>query len=127
MSRFPLRVWPGRWAICRLRPDEAVPGWAAAPSSLSVIVRTAAELSIVAEEPLVPSEVSAERGFRVIEVVGPVPFDVTGLMASIAQPLADAGISLFPFATYDTDYVLVHETNLPAAIAALTTAGLEVT
>ena len=127
MSRFPLRVWAGRWAVCRLPPDAIVPAWASVPAALSVIARTAAELSVVAPAAHVPSDVCSERGFRVIEVVGPVPFTVTGLIASLAQPLADAGVSLFPVATYDTDYVLVQEASLPRAIDALRAAGFEVT
>jgi hypothetical protein len=126
-GRFPLRVWPGRWAVCRLPPASAVPAWALAPSPLGVIARTAAELSVVAREPDVPAEVSGRRGFRVIEVVGPVPFEVTGLMAALARPLAEAGISLFAVATHDTDYVLVQEAALPGAVDALRGAGFEVT
>jgi hypothetical protein len=70
--------------------------------------------------------VVAERGFRVIEVVGPVPFAVTGLMASLATPLAAAGVSLFPVATYDTDYVLIKEDALRQAVEALRGAGFTV-
>lgn len=127
MTNFPLAVWAGRWAVCRLAPDAPVPAWAVAPSALTAVTRTAAELSVVTPEDRVPREVRAERGFRVIEVVGPVPFQVTGLMAAIAGPLAEAGISLFPLATYDTDYVLVQEASLARAVDALTAAGFEIT
>ena len=123
MTGFPLRVWHGRWAVCRLDADDAVPGWALAPAPLSVIARSQTELSILVPDDHVPGEVTAERGFRVIEVVGPVPFAVTGLIASLSQPLAAAGISLFPVATYDTDYVLVKEATLTAAVDVLRAAG----
>lgn len=123
MTGFPLRVWPGRWAVSRLSPSDDVPAWAVRPAPLSVIARTDAELSILAPEGHVPEAVTCERGFRVIEVVGPVPFAVTGLMASLSQPLAAAGISLFPVATYDTDYVLVKEGTLAAAVDVLRAAG----
>jgi hypothetical protein len=134
---YPLRVWAGEWAICRLAPDAAVPAWADPPSRsvatpreraqwLVVVARTGAELSIVAPVSVVPTGAQSESGFRVIEVVGPVPFLVTGLMASIAGPLAAVGISLFPVATYDTDYVLVKDSALSRAVAALSAAGFEV-
>jgi hypothetical protein len=134
---YPLRVWAGEWAICRLAPDAAVPAWADPPSRfvatareraewLVVVARTGAELSIVAPASVVPTGAQSESGFRVIEVVGPVPFLVTGLMASIAGPLAAVGISLFPVATYDTDYVLVQDSALSRAVAALSAAGFEV-
>jgi hypothetical protein len=134
---YPLRVWAGEWAICRLAPDAAVPAWADPPSRcaassreraewLAVVARTGAELSIVAPASVVPTGVQSEGGFRVIEVVGPVPFSVTGLMASIAGALAAADISLFPVGTFDTDYVLVKDSALPQAVAALSAAGFEV-
>ena len=126
MSGFPLKVWPGRWAVCRLAPSDRLPEWATMPAPLSVIARTDAELSVVMPELSVPDDVLSERGFRVIEVVGPVPFAVTGLIASLSQPLAAAGISLFPVATYDTDYVLVKEASLPAAVDVLRAAGFTV-
>jgi hypothetical protein len=126
MTGFPLRVWPGRWAACRLAPGEAVPAWATLPAPLAVVARTQAELSILVPEAHVPDGVTSERGFRVIEVIGPVPFAVTGLIASLSRPLAAAGISLLPVATYDTDYVLVKEASLASAIDALRASGFMV-
>ena len=126
MNAFALRVWPGRWAVCRLAPGDAVPTWATVPAPLSVVARSDSELSILVPEAHVPGQVTSERGFRVIEVVGPVPFAVTGLIASLSRPLASAGISLFPVATYDTDYVLVKDGTLTAAVAALRAAGFTV-
>jgi len=126
MTDFPLRVWPGRWAACRLAPGDAVPAWATMPAPLSVVARTQTELSILVPEAQVPDDVTSERGFRVIEVVGPVPFSVTGLIASLSGPLAAAGISLFAVATYDTDYVLVKEAALASAVDVLRASGFTV-
>lgn len=126
MSAFPLRVWAGRWAVCRLASDAAVPEWATGGARLVVVARTASELSIVAPEERVPAGVQAARGFRVIEVCGPVPFTVVGLMASLAQALAGAGIGLVPIGTYDTDYLLVQEADVPGAIDALRAAGFRI-
>jgi hypothetical protein len=104
----------------------AVPEWATGGSGLTVVARTPAALSIVAPEAAVPDDVVAARGFRIIEVIGPVPFEVTGLIAGLTAPLADAGISVFPIATYDTDYLLVQDARLDHAIAALREAGFVV-
>jgi len=48
---------------------------------------------------------------------------LVGVVASLANPLADAGISIFAMSTYETDYVLVHEPDFDAAIDALIGAG----
>lgn len=118
-----LAVWPERWAVCRLAPDADVPGWATRPSALTVVARTDAELSIVAPEAILPADGEIERGFRVLALRGPIPFATTGVIASIAGPLADADISLFPIATYDTDYVMVKEAVLDRALATLRAHG----
>lgn len=118
-----LAVWPERWAVCRLAPDADVPAWATRHTALTVIARTDAELSIVAPETVVPADGTIERGFRVLALQGPIPFATTGVMAAVAAPLADAGISLFPIATYDTDYVMVKDAVLERALAALRAHG----
>jgi len=86
-------------------------------------VRTPTELSIVCDETAVPAEIRAERGFRALVVDGALDFAVTGILASVTGPLADARISLFAFSTYDTDYVMVKDERLDDAIAALRAAG----
>ena len=126
ISDLPLVVWAGRWSVSRLPPDAPVPEWAVRPSPLTVIARTAEELSIVAPESDLPPDVIGERGFRVIKVEGPIPFQATGVIASFATPLASEGIAIFPFSTYDTDYVLVRETDLARAVDALRLAGWKV-
>jgi hypothetical protein len=50
---------------------------------------------------------------------GPLDFQLTGIMASVAEPLAEAGVAIFPIATYETDYVLVKDTQLESAVRAL--------
>jgi hypothetical protein len=123
---LPLIVWDRRWSVSRLPADATVPEWASRPSRLTVIARTGEELSIVAPEDDVPADVVCERAFRVIKVQGPIPFQSTGVIASLATPLASAGISIFPFSTYDTDYVLLRETDLARAVDALRVAGWKV-
>jgi hypothetical protein len=56
-------------------------------------------------------------------VVGPLDFSLTGILAMLAQPLADAQISIFAISTFDTDYVLVKESTLDAAIQTLSESG----
>jgi hypothetical protein len=50
-----------------------------------------------------------------------------GILVAIANPLAEAGISIFAISTYDTDYVLVKAHDLERAVAALEGAGHQVT
>jgi hypothetical protein len=54
-------------------------------------------------------------------------FSLTGILAAIAGPLADAGVSIFALSTFDTDYVMVQEVKLETAVDALLAAGHRVT
>jgi uncharacterized protein len=110
------------YAICRLEPDAPVPEWAGGVRFLS-ITRTANELSIVCEEELVPNDVHAERNRRLMLIEGTMPFTLPGVLASVAGPLADGGISVFAVSTYDTDYIFVSDEDLQEATQVLERAG----
>lgn len=90
------------------------------------MTRTAEELSIVCPDAGVPAEVRAERGFRALKVRGPLDFSLAGVLASLAVPLARAGISVFALSTFDTDYILVRGEQLVGAVNALRDAEHEV-
>jgi hypothetical protein len=112
-----------QFAIVRLDPARATPAWAQGRSSFTAVVRTAAELSVVAPQEAVPAEVEAVGPWRVLEVQGPLDFGLTGILADLAGILARIEISIFAVSTYDTDYVLVREEDVAAAIEALRAAG----
>ena len=118
-----LDVLPERFAVVRLAADAAVPEWAQGAGALVSVTRTADELSIVCPEAAVPTDLPAQRGFRGLRVRGPLDFSVVGVLASLAGPLAAAGVSLFALSTYDTDYLLVRAADLERAVAALAGAG----
>ena len=112
-----LRVLPERYAICRLAADAPVPLF------FFSVTRTADELSVVCLDAQAPEAAKTERGWRVLQVIGPLEFSLTGVLAAIAAPLAVAGVSIFSVSTFDTDYVLVKEENLAKAVDALRAAG----
>jgi uncharacterized protein len=119
-----LEVLSGEFAIVRLDPSLDSPAWvqAEAPVFLS-ITRTRDELSIVCESSQVPGDLPAERGWRCLKVGGPLDFSLVGVLASLAEPLARAGIPIFAISTFDTDYLLVNAEKLESAIAALESVG----
>ena len=71
-------------------------------------------------------EITCERGWRALEVEGPLEFGVTGVLASVAVPLAESGVGILAIATYETDYVLVKDEQLDLAAAALRARGHEI-
>ncbi len=115
------RILAGQYAVCRLSPDATVPAWAS--GSFVNITSTDDELAIICPAERVPADVRAERDWRVLKLVGPFPFTAVGVLASLATPLARAGISLLSIATYDTDYFLVKSDVLDEAVQVLVAAG----
>jgi uncharacterized protein len=108
--------------MSRLTPDENPPIWVFAQSFWSV-TRTPQELSVVAPEAAFPPEWKIEGGWRALQVQGPLDFSLTGILSSISQPLASAGIPIFAISTYDTDFIFVKEDKLEDAKIALVKNG----
>ena len=108
--------------MVRLAAEAPLPPWATQGGFFSV-TRTSDELSVVCLADQVPRGVSAETGWRALKVKGPFALSEIGVLACLAAPLAKAKVSLLAISTFDTDYLLVSEKQLHAAIAALRTAG----
>jgi hypothetical protein len=66
---------------------------------------------------------AAERDWRGLQVVGPLPFEMVGVLSSLAEPLADAGVGILAVSTFETDLILVREESFQAACRALVGAG----
>jgi hypothetical protein len=112
----------GRFAVCKLLPDSAVPAWATVGDVFSV-TRTGEELSVVCRQEMVPSGTQAEVGWRCLRVAGAMPFTLVGVLASLTRPVAAAGVGVFAVSTFDTDYLFVKEAEFQTAVAALRGAG----
>ena len=101
-----LKVVPGSYSIFQLEPSAPLPK-TILESSFFNISKTGEELSIVCLSELAPTVVPTETEFALIKVEGPLDFSLTGILASLANPLAEAKISIFAISTFDTDYLLV--------------------
>ena len=106
-------------SICRLEKNAPIPEWALTGEFFS-ITRTAEELSVVCPQNQVPPGVQKQDGWKVLQVEGPLDFSLTGVLASLTEPLAKEGISVFAISTYETDYLLVKQELLEKAIDILT-------
>jgi len=109
-----LQVSELKLAVCWLPPNASLPSWIRENDFFS-LTRTRDELSIICDENQVPEDVKAERNWRMIKVSGPLDFAQTGVLASLLNPLAEAGIALFALSTFETDYLLLKEENLDRA------------
>lgn len=112
----------GLYAIVKMPHDAEIPAWAVTSAFFSV-TRTPEELSVVVPQASVPHELKASAGWRMLKVHGPFAFNETGVVASLANPLARVGVGIFVISTFDTDYLLVQQEEIPAAAETLEHAG----
>ncbi len=114
-KKLTLSILPEKIGICHFDKNSEIPDWAKNLSFCS-ITRTKDELSIICPQDKIPGGgVMAENNWRVFKVEGPLGFSSTGIVASLAGPLAEAEISILYIDTYETSYVLVEENNLVKA------------
>ena len=92
-----LQVLPGDYAIGRLPARSPLPAAlieaAAGPDVISV-TWTPDEVSILCPADRVPDGASVETPWRCLRVAGPVQLALTGILASIVTPLADARVNI---------------------------------
>lgn len=124
MSAFTLDLMDQLLAICRLEPMSTVPAWVA--GDVVSVTRTPSELSIVCAADAVPLGTTVEGPFRALVVRGPLDVALTGVLLSLATPLAQADVPILAISTFDTDLLLVPAHRVAAALAALADAGHEV-
>lgn len=121
-----LSVLKETYSVVKLPPTLPIPLWALEPSELFSICGTKEELSIVCPTrnmPKKPQDITVENNWRCIKVEGTLDFSLTGILSSLAAPLAQNGISIFAISTYNTDYLLVKEDTLEQTISVLQQEG----
>ena len=121
-----LDLLPQDYAICRLPAGTAIPaGLTAGPGDNKIVsvVFTPDETSIICPADRAPADATTESPWRCLRVVGPLDLALTGILASLVRPLADARVNIFAFSTFDTDYLLVPAVRLAEALDALAGAG----
>jgi hypothetical protein len=121
-----LDLLPEEYAVCRLPAGSPIPAsLAAGPDDKSVISLSWApdELSIICPADRVPDAAVADTAWRCLRVVGPLDLALTGVLASLVGPLAEARVNIVVFSTYATDYLLVPAVRLTEAVDTLTAAG----
>lgn len=119
-----LTLDPGLLSVCRLPNDAA---WPLLPAGGFVsVTRTADELSVICAEDWPIAGAQRSNGWRCLTLQGPFDLAASGVLAPLAGALAQAGVSLLPVATFDTDHLLVRQAQLDIAVAALEAAGCNV-
>jgi hypothetical protein len=121
-----LDLLPQEYAVCRLPAGSPIPAsLAAGPDEKGVISLSWApdELSIICPADRVPDGAVADTAWRCLRVASQVELTLSGVIASLIGPLAEARVNIVTFSTYSTDYLLVPSVRLAEAVDALHAAG----
>ena len=115
-----LEILKQRFTVCKLNSAAELP----LETEFCFVGKTDRELSLVCPEENVPQNTLArEDGWRCFRVEGTLDFSLVGILSSISSKLAEAGIPIFAVSTFDTDYILVKETQFIPALEILRAAG----
>ena len=79
-----LRTLPDSYAVVRLEPGSELPEWVDQGPFRSV-TRTEHEVSVVCRDHDVPEGESVDRGWTVLEMIGPLDFTLTGVISSLVD------------------------------------------
>lgn len=120
--KLTLTVLEGSYTVHRFSADAPVPE-TIEQSKFYSVTRTDEELSLVCESSIDLNAPKSETDWRIIRVVGPLDFSLTGVLAEISSILASAGVSIFAVSTFDTDYIFVREYCLKEALKVIKKAG----
>ena len=110
----------GEFSVCQYPLTAVLPPL----KPFHFLSRTDEELSLVCPTDQVPAGASQRTGqWRGFRIVGVLDFSLVGILAGIAEILAQEKISIFAVSTYNTDYVFVRTAQYAAAERALTERG----
>ena len=110
----------GTFTVCKVAEGAELPLGA----EFCFVGKTDAELSLVCRLEDVPVQtLEREDGWRAFRIAGTLDFALVGILSRISAIMADAGIGIFAVSTYDTDYLLVAESDFERALALLSAAG----
>ncbi len=121
MPALNLSLLKAPYAVCRLA--GGVPVMAPSPGSFSLLVQAEEETTLVCPLDQAPPDAEVDAGWRCFRIEQSFDFSVPGILASVLEPLAKAGIGIFATSTFSTDYVLVKADDTERAVAALKAAG----
>lgn len=125
MTKQTLELMEYSFSIHSFSPETKVPE-SVFDAEVYFIGKTIDELSIVVPEEFKLDSLEVEDDWNALEVLGPLGFSMTGILANISGVLAANQISIFAISTFDTDYILIKKENISLAIDALRHDGYKV-
>lgn len=88
------------------------------------IGKTDEEISLVCSTKYVPrTYIECENNWKAFRIQGVLDFSLIGILSRISKILADNEIGIFVISTYNTDYILIKDDEMPLAVKVLSKEG----
>jgi len=117
-----LYIVEGNYQLVMLPASHTIPA-AVLEQEFYSVTRTPDELSIIVSETVTIECGHKETGWKIVKFVNNMDLSLVGVTAGIAAVLANSGVNICALATYCTDYILVKNEKLKAAVKALESTG----
>ncbi|MBB5535100.1 ACT domain-containing protein [Rhizobium giardinii] len=121
-----IRLVDAEYAITRLNIGTPLPEWLMGPGFWTVS-SSREEMTLVCRAARIPPGVQSSGGWRCLRIEQHFSFEVPGVLASVLNPLTEAGVGIFANSTFSTDYVFIMGSDLDKAVAALKAHGHDIT
>ncbi|MBW9062456.1 ACT domain-containing protein [Rhizobium herbae] len=121
-----IRLVDAEYAITRLNIGTPLPEWLMGPGFWTVS-SSREEMTLVCRAARIPPGVQSSGGWRCLRIEQHFSFAVPGVLASVLNPLSEAGVGIFANSTFSTDYVFIMGSDLDKAVAALKAHGHDIT
>ena len=96
-------------------------------SQYCFVGKTDEENSLVCITDDVPANTTErDDGWRAFRIQGILDFSLIGILSKISALLAENEIGIFAISTYNTDYILIKDTNYEKALEVLKSSGYEI-
>lgn len=123
---YTLLLLPERYGVVRLEPGTELNTKGGQTTDLLAVIHTPEETTVVCLERIIPKSRLAEKGWRALKIAGKLDFSLVGVLASLLNPLAETGVSVYTLSTYSTDFILIKGRQLEKAIQVLRNMGHEI-
>ncbi|EOL45164.1 ACT domain-containing protein [Enterococcus caccae] len=109
------------YAIIKFPIETPIPTLFQEIKSFKSVTYTQDECSMVVPSGVLDTEhaLSVDGDWFIIQIIGELDFSLVGILTQLANPLAENQISIFALSTYNTDYLLIKNTNKEKAIQVL--------
>lgn len=121
---LPLEVLPSNMVVHHL--DRGAGAELPPPGpQLTFLIADEKGFTVVCPDSVPVASDRSSPGWRVLRVASDLDFAMVGVMAGLTGILAETGIPILAFSSYQTDYLLVRNESLNQAVQVLQSAGFD--